>query len=196
MIIKDSFKLLSYIFVFNLQFFLKLFYSLNYWVISRSAPCRKTMYQKFWETYLSQLQGRCLSTVGIQLTQFGKFFIDWWKMNWVIKDNFLKCKNLFGEILNSRGYFNLKYFTCICSGTLSKSIPKAPLREPGKVKFKLKTSRNSQNSQENETNPSHFQVVYLKVHKSNLVRGVGTTIKQAKMAAASKYLLRNLSSRL
>lgn len=65
---------------------------------------------------------------------------------------------------------------------------------PGKIKFiKLSSSSNSdQNSQDNDTIPSHFQLVHLKLPKSTtFVEGVGRTIKQAKIAAA-KYIVRKL----
>lgn len=69
-------------------------------------------------------------------------------------------------------------------------IPKSPLRElyelfPGKVKFIKPSSEDAKNS---SLSPK-FQTVYLEVPSQKLIRGIGTTIKQAKQAAA-KYIVR------
>lgn len=81
----------------------------------------------------------------------------------------------------------------------SRKIPKSPLRElyeqyPGKVKFRKLSEEayNANPKSKHHTPQSKFQTVYLKVPGCDTyVRGVGSTIKQAKQAAA-KYIVRKM----
>ncbi len=119
--------------------------------------------------------------------EFGMFIQCLWLLKWKICILFVCVSN-----------YNYAHF----AEEFSKCIPKSPLRElyeefPGKVKFVKpssadKDSNNANPKSKKSTSSPKLQVVYLKVPSCNvLVRGVGTTIKQAKQAAA-KYLVRKM----